>query len=83
MPRMDWAITGSPSHPPAASAGPWIVTGRSASAGKHTASSSVALPAPMTLVFVIYGDATTTTRDRRSDMAAVLGAARLLQRRTG
>ncbi len=34
------------------------------------------------LVFVIYGDATTTTRDRRSDMVTVLGAARLLERRT-
>ncbi len=34
------------------------------------------------LVFVIYGDATTTTRERRSDMATVLGTARLLQRRT-
>lgn len=34
------------------------------------------------MVFVIYGDATATTRDRRSDMATVLGAARLLERRT-
>jgi len=32
------------------------------------------------LVFVIYGDASTTTRDRRSDMVTVLGAARLLER---
>ena len=34
------------------------------------------------LVFVIYGDATTTTRDRQSDMVTVLGAARLLERRS-
>ena len=32
------------------------------------------------LVFVIYGDATTTTRERCDDMVTVLGAARLLQR---
>ena len=32
------------------------------------------------LVFVIYGDATTTTNDRRTDMVRVLGAARLLKR---
>lgn len=33
------------------------------------------------LVFVIYGDATTTTRERGDDMVTVLGAARLLRRR--
>ena len=32
------------------------------------------------LVFVIYGDATTTTRERRDDMVRVLDAARLFKR---
>jgi ribonuclease P protein component len=32
------------------------------------------------LVFVIYGDASTTTRDRRTDMVTVLDAAGLLER---
>ena len=32
------------------------------------------------MVFVIYSDATTTTRERRTDMVRTLGAARLLKR---